>query len=130
MSPYPTVYVKYFARDWSCHNLFSAWECKQTWLLPNFVSKIDLLVHSFQRMKSANIYSMFFRIHAFQGPGFSRSRFLSVRFQCPGPDFRSSQERRHIKILNLKILKSFASFDAFSKLQSHVCLHSQPEKRL
>ena len=42
------------SRAISCHSLISTWECKQTWLLLNFVPTIDFASSHSSRMKSDN----------------------------------------------------------------------------
>ena len=48
------------SRAISCHSLFPAWECKQTWLLLNFVPTIDFTNSHFLRMKSGNSSAFLF----------------------------------------------------------------------
>ena len=42
------------SRAISCHSLISTWECKQTWLLLNFVPTIDFASSHSSRIKSDN----------------------------------------------------------------------------
>ena len=52
LSPVSVLYKNYHSitkksRAISCHSLFPAWECKQTWLLLNFVPIIDFTSSQF-----------------------------------------------------------------------------------
>ena len=42
------------SRAISCHSLFPAWECKQTWLLLNFIPTFEFFNHVFRRKRRKN----------------------------------------------------------------------------
>ena len=59
------------------NNFFKYFKIYCAWSLQNITSKVRHIFYS-------HIYSIFFRIHAFQAPGFLGSRFFRVQvFQCP-----------------------------------------------